>query len=71
MDGLTSKYMETIERLQSDKARLEVRMRWRMINSPTVSFNGVNCEVCIFYSLLTGEGTDSGEGSQRVQVANR
>lgn len=27
VDGLTSKYMETIERLQSDKARLEVRGR--------------------------------------------
>lgn len=25
VDGLTTKYMETIERLQSDKARLEVR----------------------------------------------
>lgn len=25
MDGLTTKYAETIERLQSDKARLEVR----------------------------------------------
>lgn len=29
VDGLTTKYMETIERLQSDKARLEVRMSWR------------------------------------------
>lgn len=27
VDGLTSKYMETIEKLQSDKARLEVRRR--------------------------------------------
>lgn len=26
VDGLTTKYTETIERLQSDKARLEVRM---------------------------------------------
>ena len=26
VDGLTTKYMETIERLQSDKARLEVRV---------------------------------------------
>lgn len=29
VDGLTAKYMETIGRLQSDKARLEVRMNRR------------------------------------------
>lgn len=29
VDGLTQKYMETIEKLQSDKARLEVRKRGR------------------------------------------
>lgn len=33
VDSLTTKYMDTIERLQSDKARLEVRLssrRWRI-----------------------------------------
>lgn len=29
VDGLTTKYMETIERLQSDKARLEVTMKMK------------------------------------------
>lgn len=32
LDGLTAKYMETIERLQSDKARLEVRTTCRELS---------------------------------------
>uniref|UniRef100_A0A667WZ47 Protein phosphatase 1 regulatory subunit 21 n=1 Tax=Myripristis murdjan TaxID=586833 RepID=A0A667WZ47_9TELE len=39
VDGLTTKYMETIERLQSDKARLEVRVSSQKVHS-------VSCSLC-------------------------
>lgn len=71
VNGLTTKYMETIERMQSDKARLEVRItecEGAGIFILNMCFKDV---FKMFAFLLTGENTDSGEGSKRVQTANR
>lgn len=73
MDGLTAKYMDTIERLQSDKARLEVRIgsssRRRMENMMH-TFCLKFVKMCVFFFFI-GESTDPGEGSKGVQNANR
>lgn len=63
VDGLASKYTDTIEKLQSDKARLEVHhystpeiktLQYRQLFSDVTS-------VC-----LPDEGSDAGEGDEGV-----
>lgn len=47
MDGLTAKYMETIERLQSDKARLEVTMKMKGMRTKDKVFMKL-IRMCVF-----------------------
>ncbi|CAG09468.1 unnamed protein product, partial [Tetraodon nigroviridis] len=65
ISGLNAKYTDTIERLQSDKARLEVRGTGgvRLAGGPIPVLNRSHC--------FTGENTDPGEGGQGVPHANR
>lgn len=73
VDGLTTKYMDTIERLQGDKARLEVGMittRNRMVIMFTLSFK-VYFKLSVHAHFFAGEGTDAREGNKRVSSANR
>uniref|UniRef100_A0A667X2R6 Protein phosphatase 1 regulatory subunit 21 n=1 Tax=Myripristis murdjan TaxID=586833 RepID=A0A667X2R6_9TELE len=57
VDGLTTKYMETIERLQSDKARLEVKAQTLEREAKECRMRTEEWYVLLFYSLRMAEST--------------
>uniref|UniRef100_A0A667X262 Protein phosphatase 1 regulatory subunit 21 n=1 Tax=Myripristis murdjan TaxID=586833 RepID=A0A667X262_9TELE len=72
VDGLTTKYMETIERLQSDKARLEVKAQTLEREAKECRMRTEEWYVLLFYSLRMAESTKFGDyNSLNVPPHNR
>lgn len=70
ISGLNTKYTDTIEKLQNDKARLEVREP-AGASSADASVFYVQSLSSTILPVFIAENTDPGEGSKGVQDANR